>query len=160
MDLDIGQVFTQIISFLVMLWVLKRTSWKPILKILDDRQAKIKGEFDQIEEEKNRVKKLEEEAQLQLKSIDNQARIKINEAIDKGNKLSQHIIEEAHKKAKEIVVKAEEDLQHEIAKAKVQLKGEIVDMALLATRKVINQDLDDSKQKKLIVDFVEKADFN
>lgn len=160
MNIEISQVFTQIVSFLIMLWVLRRTAWKPLLQILDERKAKIQGEFDQIDAEKIRLGKLEEEYQNQLKTIDNQSRIKINEAIEKGNKISQQIVEDAHKKAKGILVKAEEDLKFEIAKAKVQLKGEIVDMALLATQKVIKQDLDQSKQKKLISEFVEQTEFN
>lgn len=160
MHIELAQIFTQIVSFLVMLWVLKRFAWKPLLKLLDERRNKIQSEFDTIEEQKRDNELLALEYQEKLKAVDAKAWIIIKEAGDKGHRLLKEIEDEAHAEAKAIVAKAQDELQHEIAKAKVQLRGEIVNMTLAATQKVIETNLDTEKQKKLINDFVEKAEIH
>ena len=65
MNFHIAQILTQIIGFLVALWILKRYAWKPLLGILDERRAKISGELDTIEQEKGRVEELKQEKLIQ-----------------------------------------------------------------------------------------------
>jgi F-type H+-transporting ATPase subunit b len=158
MKIEIGQIITQIISFLIMLWVMKRYAWKPLLAILDERRDKIQADLDAIEQEKARNAALEKEYQAKLDEIDALAEEKSKKAIEEGKKIALKIQNEAHSKAKEIVNKSQEDLQKELLKAKTQLKNEIVDMALLASEKVLQMNLDTEKQKSLILDFVEKME--
>jgi len=158
MKIEIGQIITQIISFLIMLWVMKRYAWKPLLAILEERRDKIQADLDAIEEEKTRNAAVEKEYLAKLDEIDELAQEKSKKAIEEGKKIALKIQEEAHAKAKEIVNKTQEDLQKELLKAKVQLKNEIVDMALLASEKVLQMNLNNEKQKSLILDFVEKME--
>lgn len=158
MKIEIGQIITQIISFLIMLWVMKRYAWKPLLAILDERRDKIQADLDAIEQEKAKNAALEKEYQAKLDEIDALAEEKSKKAIEEGKKIALKIQNEAHIKAKEIVNKSQEDLQKELLKAKTQLKNEIVDMALLASEKVLQMNLDTEKQKSLILDFVEKME--
>lgn len=158
MKIEIGQIITQIISFLIMLWVMKRYAWKPLLAILDERRDKIQADLDAIEQEKARNAALEKEYQAKLDQIDALAEEKSKKAIEEGKKMALKIQNEAHSKAKEIVNKSQEDLQKELLKAKTQLKSEIVDMAFLASEKVLQMNLDTEKQKSLILDFVEKME--
>ncbi len=52
MNIEISQVITQIIGFLITVWLLKRFAWKPLLSMMDERRQKIKDEFQRIEDEK------------------------------------------------------------------------------------------------------------
>lgn len=155
MKIEIGQVFTQIVAFLIMYWVLKRFAWKPILKLLDDRKNKIKSDFDSIEEQKQGIEQLVQEYATKLKEIDIESRKKLTDAIEEGRKAQNKIQNEAHAQAKEILVKAEKDIQREISDAKNQLKNDVVKMAMLATEKILETQLTPENQKKIINDFVE-----
>src|SRR5947199_59849 len=102
MNIELSQILSQIIAFLITLWILKKFAWKPLMGVMDERRNKIKSEFDYIENQKTEVKKLADEYEERLANADAKARIKIQEAIDEGRKISQEIQDESHNQAKEI----------------------------------------------------------
>ncbi len=155
MNLEFGQVITQIIGFLLALFILKRFAWKPLLNILEERRSKIKSEFSKIEEEKNTVKGLTSEYEAKLKDIESLARQKILEAAKEGQLMANQIKENARKDALEIMSRSKEEIQRELVKAKVQLKNELVDLSLRAAEKIIQEKLDEEKDKKFITDFIQ-----
>lgn len=154
MNIEIGQVITQIIAFLIMLWVLKRYGWKPLLNILEERKQKIQGEFNSIALQQNEVKQLQENYQEKMRNIDSEARHKIQEAVGQGRKIATKIEQEAHKDAQEILERAKSDVGNEIAKAKHQLQIDMVNLATAATEKILKEKLDADEQKKLMIEFV------
>jgi F-type H+-transporting ATPase subunit b len=155
MNLELGQVITQIIGFLLALFILKRFAWKPLLGILEERRSKIKSEYDKIDEEKNIVKGLSSDYEAKLKDIEGLARQKILEASKEGQQMSNQIKENARKDALEIMSRSKEDIQRELEKAKVQLKNELVDLSLRAAEKIIREKLDAEKDRMLISDFIQ-----
>lgn len=160
MIIEISQIITQIISFLVMLWVLQRFAWKPLLKVMDERRHKIESDFKTIEEQTTENERLRKEYQEKLQGVDAEARLIIKEANEKGHLIFKEIESEARTQAKNIINKTKEELQQEIAKAKVLLREEIVNMALMATQKILQTNLDAEKQKKLVDEFVNQMESN
>jgi len=155
MGLEIGQIVTQIIGFLIAVFLLKKFAWKPLLSILEQRRLKIKSEFDNIDKEKKKVEDLLSLYETKLKEIDSLARVKIQEAAREGQKLANEIKENARKESKDILNKAREEIQRDVDKAKVQLKNDLVNMAMRAAEKLIRERLDEEKDKKLIAEFIE-----
>ena len=149
------EILTQIFGFLIILVLLKIFTWKPILKLLDERKKRIASEFDNIEKAKQEMAKLREEYEVKLKEIDLEARKRIQEAIAEGQKMAADLQVEAREEAKKVLDRAKENIELEVAKAKVELRDDIVNMAILATEKIINERLDDAKHKELIVEFIE-----
>lgn len=156
MRIEIGQIITQIISFLVMLWVLKRFAWKPLLSIMEQRRNRIQSDFDTIAEKNKQADALIQEYNDKLKEIDIVAQDKIKEAIEEGKKRAQAIQDEGHAKARALFNKTQEDLQKEIHRSKIQLKNELVNMTIAATENILKTNLDKEKQKNLISEFVEQ----
>ncbi len=155
MNLEFGQVITQIIGFLLALFILKKFAWKPLLGILEERRSKIKSEYDKIDEEKNIVKGLSSDYEAKLKDIEGLARQKILEAAKEGQQMASQIKESARKDALEIMNRSKEEIQRELEKAKVQLKNELVDLSLRAAEKIIQEKLDEEKDRKFISDFIQ-----
>lgn len=149
------EILTHILGFLVILVLLRIFAWKPILKLLDERKKRIASEFDNIEKAKQEMAKLREGYELKLKEIDLEARKRIQEAIAEGQKMAADLQVEAREEAKKVLDRAKENIELEVAKAKVELRDDIVNMAILATEKIINERLDDAKHKELIVEFIE-----
>lgn len=156
MKLEIGQVITQIISFLIMLWVLKRYAWKPILSRMVARQESIKSQFDDIENQKKHLSKEIEDYNDKINALELQSQMKIREAVETGEQLALEIQQKARSQAKAMIEKAELDAQNEVRKAKVLLKNELVALTLATTEKVFQTELDEDKQKKIILNFVKK----
>jgi len=154
LGLELSQIITNILGFLIALWLLKKFAWKPLLSTLEQRRQKIKSDLDSAEDRKKEMEKLSEEFEEKLKGIDGLARTRIQEAIAEGNKMAAEIKESARKESREIVAKARADLARDIAKAKVEFRDDMVHMALTAAEKLIQERLDKKKHRELIHDFL------
>ena len=157
LNLDVSQIIIQIIAFLVMLWVMKRYGWQPLLDTLKARRDTIQAEFESITTQREQVQQLTILYEEKLKGIDMDARKKIQEAVEMGRKISAQIQLDAQASAKEILAKAKSEMESEVDKAKIQLKNDIVNLVVNTTEKILQEKLDGSIQKKLIESFVEEA---
>jgi len=155
MNLEFGQIITQIIGFLIALFILKKFAWRPLLGILEERRSRIKSEFEKLDQEKNTLKVLSSEYEDKLKDIEGLARQKILEAAKEGQQMANQVKENARKEALEIMSRSREEIQREVEKAKVQLKNDVVNLSLQAAEKIIQEKLDKEKDRKLIRDFIE-----
>ena len=158
MNLVWQQVLTQIVGFLIVLWVLKRFAWKPILKLLEERRQKIKSEFEAAAQRKEEAHRLFASYEAKLKEIDAAARAKIQEAVSEAQKISAEIKEEARKEGRELVVRSQAEIAREIAKAKVQLKEDMVAISLTATEKIISQKLDEPGHRRLVDEYLTRIE--
>ena len=154
------QALTHAVGFLIMVWILKRFAWGPLLALLEERRNKIADEFKNIDEEKAKTAQLTANYEARLKEIDAERRAKLVEGVNEGKKIAKEIESAARDEAKEISIKAKADLVREVAKAKVQLKNDMIAMTVTAAERIINEKLDDAKHRELIgsfIDNVEKA---
>jgi F-type H+-transporting ATPase subunit b len=149
---------TQIIGFLIVLWILKLFAWKPLLKMLDDRRNKIIGDIEAAENTRADADKLLDDYNAKLKDIEAEARSKIQDAVSEGNKIAAEIRENARDEAHKIVEKSREELARDVAKARVQLRDDMIEMALRSAEKVINAKLDDSEHKRMLDDFLKEVE--
>jgi F-type H+-transporting ATPase subunit b len=156
----IAQIVTQIIAFLVFLWVLKKFAWGRLLQLLDERKQKISSEFDRIKALEEKFVGLEHEYNEKIKNIDVEARRIIQDAIADGRRMAQQIADKARQDARQITDKAQQNIELEVAKARLQLKQDIIKMTLLATEKIIKERLDEAKHRELISSFIDTIEKN
>lgn len=157
LKIEIPQLITHVIGFLLALWVLKRFAWKPLLALLDERQAKIKSRFDEIDAKYSDAEKLHEEYEAKLREIDQEARRRLTEAVNEGDKIAAEIKERAREDAREIRNRTKAEIEQDYAKARVQLKEEVINMTLIAAEKIILERLDEPKHRQLISSFIDEV---
>jgi len=157
MQLEITLIVSQILAFLIMLWILRRFAWRPLLKILYERRAKIQAEFQTIEEQKKQNKQLSETYQRRLDQFAEEARKKIAQAEEQGRQMAQKIREEAQEHAKELFQKTHKEIAYEMKKAQAELKNQVVSLVMQATEKMVEEKLDPEKDKHMIAAFIEKG---
>jgi F-type H+-transporting ATPase subunit b len=158
MEIIWSQVITQIIGFVIAVLILKRYAWGPILRLLEERRAKIAGEFERIETEKKGVAAMKQEVEAQLRGIEAQSRARIQEGVQEGQKFAAEIKEQARLDARGQIARAQVEIEQERKKAHVTLRGDMVDMVLTATEKLIGERLDDAKHRSEIEKFVTELD--
>lgn len=158
MNIQLEQVLTQALAFLILFWILKRFAWKPLLGIIEERKEAIASDFEQIRQEKEAVQRTAAEYEEKLKEIEEEARRQMSEAMQKGKERATVIQQEAHQEAASVLARAKEEIEKEVEKGKEQLKLDLVHMAIAITEKMLHQELDEEKQKKLISEFVERAE--
>ena len=158
LDLDLGLIITQIIGFILALWILKAFAWKPLLKMLEDRKQKIAGDITAAENLKLDAARTLENYQAKIRDIENEARLRIQEAMADGSKIAAEIKDQAREDSRQIMARSRDELARDIAKARVQLRNEMVDMAVKAAEKVIAVKLDENEQRRLLEDFLKGVD--
>jgi len=156
--LSASEVFAQIISFLILFFILRAFAWKPLLKLLDERKARIAEGFLQIEETKQGVEKLKAEYQARLDTVAEEAGLKIKEAVKEGRQMADDIKRIAHQDAQKIIDDARRDIKYELAKAKDELKDQIIDLTIGAAETLIQDKLTEAEDRKIVENFLDKID--
>ncbi len=157
MNLEIQQILTQALGFLILLFILKKIAWKPLLSLLDERREKISSEFQTIDRTKSELSRLEQDYKARLADIDAQARQRIQEAISEGQRVSVEIQEKAREESKNILNKAKENIELEVAKARVELRNQVATLAIKAAEKVIKEELSEERHRRLVTEFIDEA---
>jgi len=160
MSPDIYQIITHMVGFLVVVGLLKKFAWGPLLNIIDERRQKIVDEFQKIDDDRAVVENIKADYEGKLKNIDAERRQKITEAVNEGNKIASDIKLKAQEDARDVIKRTNDQLDRDVAKAKVQLKEEMVTITLTAAEKILHEKLDEKKERQLIgkfIDNIEKA---
>ncbi|MBI4550473.1 MAG: F0F1 ATP synthase subunit B [Candidatus Omnitrophica bacterium] len=150
----VREIIVQLAGFGIFFWVLKAFAWKPILKLLEDRRARIEKGFQDIESGKKEAEGLKADYHAKIAKIEEEARFKIQEAVQEGKKIAQEIREKAREEANDILVKAKQNIELEAAKAQVDLKRKIVDLALSAAGHVLKRDLNEKRQREIVEEYI------
>ena len=155
--IDIKQVATQILGFLILLWGLRKWAWGPVLGMLETRRQKIAGEFEEAERRKAEALGLKARYEQDLRGIEAQARERIQQAVTEGQKVAAEIRSQATADAQQRVARAEDEIAREREKAKELLKEQIISLAVRSAEKILRQNLDDKAQRKLASDFIDEV---
>lgn len=154
----IGLFFWMIIIFGLLLLILGKYAWKPIMRALKAREESIDEALNSADQAREEMKKLQvdnekliKEARVERDKILNEARTKQNEIIEQAR-------EEANKERARIIDSAKKEIDNEKQAAARELRETVSDISLRIAEKIIRQELeDDKKQKKLIEKYLSEA---
>jgi F-type H+-transporting ATPase subunit b len=155
--IDVRQVLTQILGFLLMVWILRRYAWGPLLGMLEARRQKIAGEFKEAERLKAEAVELKARYDAELKTIEAQARQRITEAVAEGQRVAGEIRAQAQTDAAARLENAADEIMREREKAKEVLKEQVISLSLRTAEKILRQKLDDASQRKLAGEFIDEV---
>jgi F-type H+-transporting ATPase subunit b len=155
--IDIRQVLTQILGFLILLWGLRKFAWGPVLGMLEARRRKIAGEFDLAAKKQSEAEQLKGRYEHELRTIDAQARQKIQDAVVEGQRVAAEIKARANRDAADRLAHAADDIAREREKAKELLKEQVIHLSLRSAEKILRQKLDDTAQRKLVSEFIDEV---
>jgi len=154
---DIRQVLTQILGFLLMVWILRRYAWGPVIGMLEARREKIAGEFKEADRQKVEALELKARYDTELKGIEAQARQRIQDAVAEGQRVAAEIKSQAHQDAAARLERAADDIAREREKAKEILKEQVINLSLRTAEKILRQKLDDPAQRRLAGEFIDEV---
>ena len=146
-----GKAFIiQLITFLLVFWVLKRWAFGPIVKLMDQRRKTIEDGVSLGEQMRKDKAELEDQVAKTL----HEARVKGDGLVADAQDEARDVIHEAEAKAQEkaeiILNEAKERTKQEVARARKQLEGEIVGLISDATEAIIDEKVDATKDASLI----------
>jgi F-type H+-transporting ATPase subunit b len=150
----LNQLLAHALSFIVFMFLVRAAFTAIIYPPMRERRERIKAEFDRIEQEKSEVGKLRLEYETHLKRVETESRQRIQEAVADGQRVAAEIREGSRKEAQEMLVKAREEIAMEHDKAQVALRNDVVTLAMDIAGRVIKEELNAEKHKKLVDAFL------
>lgn len=158
---DFGLVFWTTLIFLILILLLKKFAWKPILKTVKTREESIEKALNAAEEAKEEMKKL----QSRNEDLLVEARKERDEMLREARETRNSIIEEAKKSASvegdKMIDSAKESIRNERKAAVAQIKKEVSSLSVELAEKILKEQLkSDEKQKELINKYIEDINLN
>lgn len=143
-------LIAQIINFLVLLFLLKKFLYGPIVKMLDRRSLTIKKSLDDAKKIEEELKETEEKNQQLLAETREEAKKIIEEAKASAANESKRMVEDAAKQAESQKTKALEEIRQEKEAAKSEIKKEAATLVALASQKVLEMKIDEKTDRAFI----------
>ena len=153
-----NEIIAQIISFLLLLVILRIFLWDRVLKILDARREKIALDLKKIDDAKLDVERLKSDYNRRLEEIEKEAKAKTEEAIAEGRRVAEELRHGAEDDTQRLVENAKATINDELARAKEELRDEIVDITISVAEKVIEEKLTEGADKKIVEEFLKKME--
>jgi F-type H+-transporting ATPase subunit b len=156
----IGLMFWTVVIFILLLVILKKFAWKPILKAVDDRNNSITEALSSAEKAKAEMEQLSANNEKILQ----EARIERDSIIKEARAIKENTISEAKNKAsieaEKIILSAKEQISNEKMKAMTALKNEIADISIQMAEKILKSELKDEKSQKKLIEQTLKNQMN
>jgi len=149
LDINPGLTLWTIITFIIVLGILRFTAWKPLLAALSAREEKIRSSLEKADQAQKDAERLLEENRKQLAQAEAQAQRAMQEGREMGERLKGEIVEKANASARHMVDQAKDEIRREKDAALVQLRTEVADLAIGAASKVLDANLDAAAQRKI-----------
>jgi len=156
-QLDPGLFVWTILTFLLLVFVLAKFAWKPLLKMLQDREDMIRSSLEDAEKAKSELERLNEESEAIMAKARSEAQSILADGKAAAEKVKDGIIAKSKEQANKIREDAGNQIQVEKDKAISEIKEEAVNLTLSVAEKLIQKNLSDADNKSLIEESLKKV---
>lgn len=146
----------QLINFLIVLGVLWIFAYKPILKMLTEREARIEKSVKDAQEIEKRVLANEKERAELLAQAQKDAQALHTKATVDSEARKVEMVEAAKREVERVIQKGKEQLKDEHAAMMIEARKDLVEIAVKAAAKIISMDMDEKKSKSMAEEVVRK----
>lgn len=150
LKLEPGLVIWTWVTFIVLLFVLKKIAWKPLLNAVESREKIINDSLKKAEEARAEAESIMAEQQEKLASSQEEIQRMIKEAKQMADKMRSDMLEQARADAEKIKDRAKADIEKERETAIASLKIEVADIVVDATSKLVGVVVDKARHQKII----------
>jgi len=158
---DVGLFIFQTVAFLILLVVLGKFAWKPILSGLKEREETIENALLAAEQAKNEMKALQADNQKLLTEARGERDQMLKEAVATANAIKEDAKEETSKIAAKMIEEAKASIENEKRAALADVKSTVAALSLEITEKILKKELSDEKaQKSLVEDYIKELNLN
>lgn len=156
-QLDPGLFVWTILTFLLLVFILAKFAWKPLLKMLQDREDMVRSSLEDAEKAKSELERLNEESEAIMAKARSEAQSILADGKAAAEKVKDDIIAKSKEQANKIREDAGNQFQVEKDKAISEIKKEVVNLTLSVAEKLIRKNLSDADNKSLIEESLKKV---
>lgn len=148
-------IFT-VLNFLVLYWLLKKLLFKPVTGYMQNRSRRIREQLENAERKLKEAHALKSQYEKDLAQSQQKAEAIINEARERAKTEYERIKADALKEAQKILENSRSQIKEERKRVTQELKSQVSSLALKAAAKVIEENMDTRRNRKLVESFLDK----
>lgn len=156
LNIDPGLIIWTIFIFLILLVLLRRFAWKPILAMIDERESAIQDSLERAEQAQAEAEERLQQYEQRLAEARREAREILNESRESGEKIRDEIVSEAQSQKQKMIEDAREQIEAEREKTVRELRDTVADVAISAASRILNRELSPEKHAEIIEQSLEQ----
>lgn len=156
LGIDFRLLVTQIVNFALLLFLLYRFLYHPVLNMLQERRERIREGLAEAERVRAEAEEQRKKYEQELARQRQESQERIQRAMQASEEAREEIIAEARREAEQIKARAREEIEYERRQALEQLRTQVADLAILAARRVLDGAIDEKVQRQLVQSFIDK----
>ena len=154
-DVKPGLIIWTWITFIIVLFILRRFAWGPLLSAVEGREKNITNAIESAKRERAEAEKLLGEQKTAIASARQEAADAVRKTQADMEKFREELMSKARKEADSLKADAQRAINDERVKAIAELKGEAAKLSIAIAEKLLNERLDDAKHQAMAQQFVQ-----
>jgi F-type H+-transporting ATPase subunit b len=159
-DVNPGLIFWTWVTFIILLLLLSKVAWKPILAALKQREENIEDSLNKAEQANLDAQKILEENQASLAKAEEESKKIIDESRGFADNLKNQMIRESKEQAQKIIEDASAEIERKKNAAFEELKNQIAEISIIAAEKIMKESIDADKNKKIVDKYLTEINRN
>ncbi|HNX27588.1 MAG TPA: F0F1 ATP synthase subunit B [Phycisphaerae bacterium] len=147
---DLGQALASVIAFVILLLILKKFAWKPVLEQLDKREKDIQSRLKDAHDKEEKASELEEDYRHRMQAVNAEAEQIRNEIRRQAEEQKQQIIAATQAQAHQMIQRAGADIETAKAEAVHQLQSQTARLVAEIAQHVLGRNLSSDEHARLI----------
>lgn len=158
LGLDLSKVIVNVGFFLLFIQVINIYFYTPLREAIEERNNELETTFSEAENLKTTMNQMRSEYERRLAQTEADAREQIQAQIKEAQALRQTLMSEATAKADDLVKRANQEIEAERSRVLSELRLEVVNLTLAATEKLLGENIDSAKNRRLVEEFIDKIE--
>ncbi len=154
-SLDVWHIVASILNLLILTLILKKFLFKPVQKMLAERQGQVDQLYREAEDSRARAEEDKALYSQKLAGAVEEAEGIVRSASQRADRQSDEILADAHRRAEETVKQAEEEIEQAKKKAMDELKNEVAGISVQIAESVVGRELNGDDHRQLIDSFID-----
>jgi len=154
LSVDFTLLWSTIVLFLLFAWVLAKFAWRPLLRIVDERESSIRDSVTSAEKAAAEARDLLAKHQDIVRKAGREREEILARALKEADQVRGEVVGKARAEAEQLVARARDQIEREKTQAIGDLRARVADIAVEAAAKIVQSSLTPEAQKKLVDDYI------
>ncbi len=152
-----GTVFATLLTFIILLALLRKFAWGPLKNIMDERQQAINSDIDNAAAQNEEARRYAEENRALLTRTQGEVQSILENAKVQAKREHEEILHTANARANKLLEDAQAEIENEKKRAIADINDRVAELSVLIASKVINKEINEQDQKQLVSQFIQEA---
>ena len=157
-DLTLGTILAQMLNFFLLVWILARFAYKPLVSMMQERKERIAKDLADAQVARNEAEQFKADYAAQIANARQEAQQIVEKAVQQAEATTREQLAAAREQIEREKERARQDIVNERDRAMNNLRNEVISLSVAMATKVVAKDMDSETNTKLIEDAIAKLD--